>query len=668
MKEQTKTSPLLDHWQTPTGAGEPVAVIATTFTLEPDFFERNCLARFLAVESVDEDTGSVDDLVARLELEEGLRSTTVTVLADRHTQSERSSLRWDVLHCHVDGGLLHSKVVVLLWEHATRVVIGSANLTDAGYRRNIEMALAADLGPRCLFPANVLQSLADELQSYLELVPGLTGDVPARQRAVALIDEFRGRIAAQSSTSSSVAVAIAPTNTAVRPLDAFESVWRGSRPLRATHVSAYWDSTSPTVLTTVRELLTGRPPSARHHDVAVVLGPTGETTFPPQFLTEKYVDSVVQLGPLDKEIRRLHAKCLVLYSKAWIAVMVGSSNHTEAGLGLKGPRRHRELNVWLGASLDSKEGKALSGLIPRGKELAADISFEAPDDEDEDVGEIVALPAFFGTCRLSTDHRGWKLTISLTSEPGPDNWEIRMPSGTTILDSEEWNVEGRPGRFAFTVGEDQIPLFVDVQWTGNTSTWAVLIDDRHALPPGFGLKDLLSSHLFAALSSGRSVTQIVRELQEQGIAKAGAPVAVIDPLKRFDSLSTLMRRGRSLGAALTAFERRLSRPVVTTEMLAARLSGPLGPRFLATKVVKDAAAGHLSSAESLFTLAEIALSVSRVPWSAVCAHIDLADGRRLVRQVLDDLDQLRADILVHGGEIAEYSDSASKEARACLNF
>ncbi|MGW0024717.1 phospholipase D family protein [Rhodococcus sp. NPDC003383] len=642
-------------------------MIATTFTLEPDFFERNCLARFLAVESVDEDTGSVDDLVARLELEEGLRATTVTVLADRHAQAERSSLRWDVLHCHVDSGLLHSKVAVLLWERATRVVVGSANLTDAGYRRNIEMALAANLGPECLFPANVLQDIANELQSYLELVPGLTDEVPARLRAVELLDEFRRRISAQSSVSSSVAVAFAPTNTETRPLDALGSVWNGSRPLGATHVSAYWDSTSPTALTTVRALLTGRPASARHHDVAVVLGPTGETTFPPQFLAEQYVDSVVQLGPLDQEIRRLHAKCLVLYSNTRIAVMVGSSNHTEAGLGLKGPRRHREVNVWLGAPTTSKEGKALSGLVPRGKELAVDLPFIAPDDEDEDVADAAALPAFFGTCRLSTDKGNWKLTVSFTSEPVSDDWTIRMPSGAVVLDYGTWSATGRPNQFDFPVKEDQIPVFVDVHWAGNTSTWAVLVDDRHSLPPGFGLRDLLSSHLFAALSSGRAVTQIVRELQEQA-AEPGGPKTVVDPLRRFDSLSTLMRRGRALGAALAAFERRLARPVVTSEMLAARLSRPLGPRFLARKIVEDAAAGKLSKAEALFTLSEVALSVSRVPWSAVCVRIDAAEGRRLVRQVFDELDEVRARVPAVEGEIAEYSFSALKEARKCLNF
>ena len=44
-----KPTPLLDFWQKPVDAGDPVAVLATTFALETDFFEQNCLARFLEV-------------------------------------------------------------------------------------------------------------------------------------------------------------------------------------------------------------------------------------------------------------------------------------------------------------------------------------------------------------------------------------------------------------------------------------------------------------------------------------------------------------------------------------------------------------------------------------------------------------------------------------------
>ena len=169
-----KPTPLLDFWQKPAEAGAPVALFATTFALDPDFFEQNCLARFLEVSSVDEDNGSIDDIVAHVELQELLQTTRVTVLADRSAPVQRTSLLWDLLSCKVDGGLLHAKVSVLIWEKATRVILGSANLTAAGYRRQIELSLAADLGPQCLFPVDVLTQLARELESYLDLFPART--------------------------------------------------------------------------------------------------------------------------------------------------------------------------------------------------------------------------------------------------------------------------------------------------------------------------------------------------------------------------------------------------------------------------------------------------------------------------------------------------------------
>ncbi|NPT39720.1 hypothetical protein [Paraburkholderia xenovorans] len=98
-----KPTPLLDFWQKPANAGEPVALLATTFALEPDFFEQNCLARFLEVSSVNEGAGSVDDIVASVELHELLQNASVSVLADRSAPVQRTSLFWDLLTCKVEG-------------------------------------------------------------------------------------------------------------------------------------------------------------------------------------------------------------------------------------------------------------------------------------------------------------------------------------------------------------------------------------------------------------------------------------------------------------------------------------------------------------------------------------------------------------------------------------
>lgn len=315
-----KPSPLLDFWQKPNNAGEPVALFATTFALEPDFFEQNCLARFLEVSSVNEDTGSVDDIVASVELHELLQKTKVTVLADRSAPVQRTSLLWDLLGCKVEGALLHAKVAVLLWENATRVILGSMNLTSAGYRRQIELGLAADLGSDCLFSQDVLRGIQRELASYLQLVPGYNATSPVFARASETLEMFDRRVNDQRDAKSTVRITFAPTNATEKPLDRLGEVWVGGQPLIATHLSPFWDAKDQTVLESVKKQLTGRPANKRSHRVAVVLGPRGQSSFPGH-LAEK-IDSVQELKPLDTEIRTLHAKCLLLESNTWIAALV----------------------------------------------------------------------------------------------------------------------------------------------------------------------------------------------------------------------------------------------------------------------------------------------------------------------------------------------------------
>lgn len=524
-----RMTPMLELWQKPDGAGDPVAVLATTFTLDPDFFENSCLARFLAVESVDENTGSVEDLVARLELEEGLLAPMVTVLADRSALAERSTLRWNLLHCQVQSGLLHSKIAILLWENAARVIVGSANLTPAGYRHNIEMAMAADLGPKCIFPPPVLEGIAIELESYLDLVPGLDETVPASRQVTQILQLFRKHIGSQSQTRSKLSVALAPSNQESRPLDQLSAVWKGTQPLRATHVSPFWDESDTTVLKTVRAMLTGRPASERRHDVAVAIGPGGETSFPLALRNQGHVDDVVQLGPLDENVRSLHAKCLIIRSSEWVAALVGSSNHTRAGLGLSDFRRHRELNVWLGAPTDSEEGKALRDLVPLGGTIDGDTPYDEPDDEDEP-DDFVVLPAFFQLCRLGKDGESWELTLSFDPPATPGAWCVSLPSHDLVIDKAAWQQAGSFPTFVSPVNAQSLPMFLDVDWDdGASATWVVLADDRHVLPPGPGLADLRSSQLLYALATGRTLAQVLHEelVERAAHIREFSPAAIV---------------------------------------------------------------------------------------------------------------------------------------------
>lgn len=662
-----KPTPLLDFWQKPADAGEPVALLATTFALEPDFFEQNCLARFLEVSSVNEQTKSVDDIVAALELHESLQKISVTVLADRSAPVHRSSLHWDLLSCKVEGGLLHAKVAVLLWEHATRIILGSANLTAAGYRRQIELGLAADLGPHCLFPPEVLKALVEELQAYLALVPGYDPRIAAFARAESTLDLLRQRIDTHSSRPTNLSVAFAPTNAQTGPLDALEQAWNGSKPLRAKHLSPFWDSNDPCALVTVRKLLTGRPASKRNQEVAVVLGPRGQSSFSKKLAEQ--VDGVKQLKALDNETRTLHAKCLLIESEEWVAALVGSSNHTKAGLGLSNARRHREINVWLGAPLESKEGRYLRDLIKLGERISPDIEVLEPKDEDET--EIPALPSCFGVCEVFRQGQDdqWQLSLGITeTRDMPAEWQISFTMDSDpFLTHSQWAEHGKLETEVVDLALHGIPMFVIVSWQGNKAPWAVVAKDPHLLPVGPALANLRAQHLLDALATGRSLAQVLREVleREQAASRETIPI-VLDPLKRLEVEGSLLRKGRALAASLAAMQRRLARPLVTLDTLRGRLASPLGPVFVATKVAEASEAGEQSSAEAIFTIAEIALSVGRIDWPQVLEQVNLQQGVQMVEETLSTLDDLRVRVGSESADLESYANRAIKEARKCI--
>jgi hypothetical protein len=660
-----KPTPLLDFWQKPANAGEPVALFATTFALDPDFFEQNCLARFLEVSSVNEDTGSVDDIVASVELHELLQKTRVTVLADRSAPVQRTSLLWDLLSCKVDGALLHSKVTVLLWENATRVILGSMNLTSAGYRRQIELGLASDLGSECLFPPDVLRGIQRELTSYLRLVPGYDVAIPVFTRASETLALFGQRVGLQRTERRKIRVTFAPTNSTTRPLARLDEAWVGGQPLYATHLSPFWDAQDRTVLEGVRKLLSGRPARERSQHVAVVLGPRGQTSFP-RHLAET-VDSVQQLKPPDSEMRTLHAKCLLLESRDWIAALVGSSNHTLAGLGFaKHP--HREMNVWLGAPRSSKEGKALLDLIQLGTPVDADAEEVEPKDEDET--NLPSLPGCFELCRVvrPDDRSPWELSLGIrTTSEMPNDWSISLAGETPILTRRHWEARGALENTAVAMDQSSLPMSVLVRWAGCEVPWAVVADDRLSLPPGPALSGLRAHQLLTALATGRSIGDILREEWETGLDRAGKNSGIdLDPLKRLEVPGSLLRRGRELAASLSAMQRRLERQVITLETLNARLAGPLGPEFVARKVAEAHEAGEQTRPEALFTVAEIALTIGRVNWAHVVEHVDRQRGVAFVGRTLERLAAVRSQIGAEPVDIAAYADRAIKEARKWL--
>ena len=141
-----ESPPLSQFWNAPgdlleNGVGEPSVCLCSTFELEASFLEDELLPRFLGLRF----DHAENEPVFIVEREDKLAMIRAAVLVDESRFDPRqTALRWNQIPVRIPGGIQHSKVVVLAWERCIRVIVGSANLTRKGYRRNREVFAALD--------------------------------------------------------------------------------------------------------------------------------------------------------------------------------------------------------------------------------------------------------------------------------------------------------------------------------------------------------------------------------------------------------------------------------------------------------------------------------------------------------------------------------------------
>ena len=118
--------------------GPLIALLGTTFEFDAGFLETDYLPSLLGL-------GAWDDRnwTSRIEIEKHLASTEVAaVFLDQACYRTRPrSLRLGVHPVTVGHHrILHAKVTLLVYPEAVRLIVGSANLTEFGYRKNREIA------------------------------------------------------------------------------------------------------------------------------------------------------------------------------------------------------------------------------------------------------------------------------------------------------------------------------------------------------------------------------------------------------------------------------------------------------------------------------------------------------------------------------------------------
>jgi hypothetical protein len=194
MTESDETQPLSRSWAVPPhvpgtddGPGRPLACIATTYTFSAGFLETELLPRFLGL-AFDPAEREPAFLVER---EDALERVTVAVLVDqRGVDVRQTTLRWDQIPIRVPRGIQHAKLTLLMWERFIRLIVGSANLTIPGYRRNREVVGVLDFfdDPE----STPRQVLDDALEFLIQVAAFAAADAP-------VLDRLRGGIAAASA-------------------------------------------------------------------------------------------------------------------------------------------------------------------------------------------------------------------------------------------------------------------------------------------------------------------------------------------------------------------------------------------------------------------------------------------------------------------------------------
>lgn len=633
-EEQTRTK-LLDLWKGDEAFGQPLGCVTTTFTFDAELFEEQCLARFLSVQGNSNESARA----YLLEREEKLSQCFACALVDQQHVAPDRSLRWNLLPIWVPGGgVQHAKLTLLAWENCVRAVVGSANLSEPGYRKNQEMVAVLDFSKDSGLPGSLLEGCVAFLRRVARLTPGSAQKEDGPHKT---LDEFLRMISKRATVIPTAApaeahcelVALIPDaeQRKLSVLDQLKAMWHGSAPNDAWILSPFFDEEGRAAETArgLADILTTRggrritflsrgrktPDGTIQIDAPDALKKTSHPSLEHGF---GYVSEDVPIEK-DRVLRPLHAKAIWLGRDDTVLHMLGSSNFTAAGLGLH-PNHNIELNV---AYLLRSANTALGRMHE--KSWPAFEPVEDPDDaqflggavhSEPDGAKGEGLPYAFGQALYRGPKAEARLELEISSK-APRKFQVRSRTAEIVIDSEIWRGAGEPTLVHVPWRDARPPSALEVQWEDEDEQtrkgfWIVNAADASALPSPEELADLTLDELLEVLTSARPMHEMVsRILDRRDQRSAQGAEAEIDPHRKVDTSNFLLRRMRRLAHALEGLRERLEQPVSSVDALRWRLRGPLGVLALAERLAKEEGGG------ASFMITEVAVTLRNVAWRAI---------------------------------------------------
>ena len=643
-KQTSNSGAMLDLWRPPQGAGEPVGCLASTYTFAPGLFDEQCLARFLEIDS----EPNREDLAFLLERESRLGSVYAGVLVDHTQAGVEHSLRWDVLPVRIRRAKQHAKLSLLAWSRHVRIVVASANITDPGYRSNYEVAASVDLSPEGSDRVVFGEAVAF-LRDLIGFVSGATARPPEVMRADAFLAQVEKQVEGWTPASQKKRVRQRLTCTlpangqsgARSSLDEAVHVCRrsGGSPHEAWIASPFFDVADDTSRVTValcksmarriqRELCFCVPASRDEDDghVPRLAAPKALIQAPTHYAGHVSVEMLPEIDG-DRNRRPWHAKMLGLFSDAYSALMVGSSNFTRAGMGAAS-YRNAEANLLTIVKKEAygREAGRLEAVWPDMDAVEDPESAEwlgaKPEREEEEMATARPLPAgFLSATYAAGDVR--EIVLRLDPPQLPTDWSVHAcgRDGQELLSSGDWENRKRPVLVRLAWDPVQPPEKLLVQWEDYEGFLVLNVEDSRHLPPPAQLEKMSADDMLLILAaSDPSGAFRVWAKQQQTSDEfdsdldSATPVD-LDPLRRYDLQATYLHRIRSRARVLARLRANLERPVWGLQALEWRLRGLIGISQLADRLLREFVNADGAADEALLTLADFLIVLHEVDYA-----------------------------------------------------
>jgi phosphatidylserine/phosphatidylglycerophosphate/cardiolipin synthase-like enzyme len=652
-KKANSPGTLSSHWCPPTdvladGVGEPVACMASTFEFDAAFFETELLPRFLGLRF----DHTENELTFLIEREEKLALAAAAVLVDVHkVDPGQTTLRWDQVSIAVPGSqsIQHSKITVLAWERLVRLIVGSANITRQGYRRNREVFATLDFydDPE----SSPHRLIADTLSMLDGILAWARVPVATRNRTRETLSLIRDKLASWTAMPEEFRpreqprvtfIATCPALGNQGPKSAFDQdaeKWGSQSVLELTVVTPFVGnpdgeqdkvvqrlSAIPRSRECVGWLVAPRHPAEESDPEVQVALPQSFGASWQQCFESRGGGCILAIPQfvkgVDKVNRVLHSKMLSLESAGHQFLMIGSSNFSPHGMGVG------VFNVEANLLFEDADGDVWDRIdLPVSWDewnAVDDVHWdEQPEPAEDCIDEATTLPRFF-VCASYSQVTG-ELQVTLDrSCPEPSQWAVRLRG----MDADDLTV------FSPASGQGTDVLTHTFPEASRSASLAALLvewtDDggqpRQArLIVSIASKDdLVASEQFRAfgvdvmidcLVHGRSLAEW-QERQANKKALGNGLNDTQDSLRAVDTSGYLLYQVRRFGRAMSGLCERLERVVLLPTAVRYRVfKDPLGPLALAEALTnaQSSNAGSLaalSDQHRLFLLAELLLSVA----------------------------------------------------------